>query len=95
VHEDDALRARRAAVELRDALPEVGIRGHIAVNTGEVVTGTEERLATADAVNVAARLEQAAQPGEVQIGDAKHAAPQRSIASQKCRPADPQLNQLE
>jgi class 3 adenylate cyclase len=38
------------------------------VNTGEVVTGTEERLATGDAVNVAARLEQAAQPGEVLLG---------------------------
>ena len=37
--------------------------------TGEVVTGTEERLATGDAVNVAARLEQAAAPGEVLIGE--------------------------
>src|SRR6478672_6868850 len=68
VHEDDALRACRAAVEMRDALPELGIRGRIGINTGEVVTGTEERLATGDAVNVAARLEQAAQPGEVLIG---------------------------
>jgi class 3 adenylate cyclase/tetratricopeptide (TPR) repeat protein len=68
VHEDDALRACRAAVEMRDALPELGIRGRIGVNTGEVVTGTEERLATGDAVNVAARLEQAAAPGEVLIG---------------------------
>src|SRR5437868_5791992 len=68
-HEDDALRACRAAVEMRDALPELGIRGRIGVNTGEVVTGTEERLATGDAVNVAARLEQAAQPGEVLIGE--------------------------
>jgi class 3 adenylate cyclase/tetratricopeptide (TPR) repeat protein len=67
-HEDDALRACRAAVEMRDALPELGIAGRIGVNTGEVVTGTEERLATGDAVNVAARLEQAAQPGEVLIG---------------------------
>ena len=41
----------------------------IGVNTGEVVTGTEERLATGDAVNVAARLEQAAQPGEILIGE--------------------------
>jgi class 3 adenylate cyclase/tetratricopeptide (TPR) repeat protein len=69
-HEDDALRACRAATEMRDALPELGIAGRIGVNTGEVVTGTEERLATGDAVNVAARLEQAAQPGEVLIGEA-------------------------
>jgi class 3 adenylate cyclase len=68
VHEDDALRALRAAVEMRDAFPEVGVQGRIGVTTGEVVTGTEERLATGDAVNVAARLEQAASPGEVLIG---------------------------
>ncbi len=68
VHEDDALRAVRAALEMKEALPELGIRGRIGVNTGEVVTGTEERLATGDAVNVAARLEQAAEPGEVLIG---------------------------
>jgi len=68
VHEDDALRAVRSAVEIRDALPELGLKGRIGVMTGEVVTGTEERLATGDAVNVAARLEQAAQPGEVLIG---------------------------
>src|SRR2546422_3762869 len=68
LHEDDALRALRAAAEMRDALPELGLQGRIGVMTGEVVTGTEERLATGDAVNVAARLEQAAQPGEVLVG---------------------------
>ena len=68
VHEDDALRACRAALEMREALPELGVEGRIGVNTGEVLTGTEERLATGDAVNVAARLEQAAGPGEVLIG---------------------------
>jgi len=67
-HEDDALRACRAAVEMRDALPDLGVAGRIGVNTGEVLTGTEERLATGDAVNVAARLEQAADPGGVLIG---------------------------
>jgi class 3 adenylate cyclase len=67
-HEDDALRACRAAVEMRAVLPEMGVEGRIGVNNGEVLTGTEERLATGDAVNVAARLEQAAQPGEVLIG---------------------------
>ena len=67
-HEDDALRACRAAVEMQDALPELGVAGRIGINTGEVLTGTEERLATGDAVNVAARLEQAAASGEVLIG---------------------------
>ena len=79
VHEDDALRALRAAVELRDSLASlndelerdygVSLLLRTGVNTGEVVTGTEERLATGDAVNVAARLEQAAQPGEILIGE--------------------------
>jgi class 3 adenylate cyclase/tetratricopeptide (TPR) repeat protein len=68
-HEDDALRAVRAAIEMRDALPELGLEGRIGVMTGEVVTGTDERLATGDAVNVAARLEQAASPGDVLIGE--------------------------
>ena len=78
LHEDDALRAVRAAVELRDGLAELNdgldrdfgttLELRIGVNTGEVVTGTEERLATGDAVNVAARLEQAARPGEILLG---------------------------
>jgi class 3 adenylate cyclase/tetratricopeptide (TPR) repeat protein len=67
-HEDDALRACRAAVEMRDALPGLGVEARIGVNTGEVVTGTAERLATGDAVNVAARLEQAAEAGTILIG---------------------------
>ncbi len=69
LHEDDALRALRAAVEMREAFPGLGLQARIGVTTGEVVTGTEERLATGDAVNVAARLEQVAQPGEILIGD--------------------------
>jgi len=53
---------------MRDAFSGLGIEGRIGVNTGEVVTGTQERLATGDVVNVAARLEQAAEPGEVLVG---------------------------
>jgi class 3 adenylate cyclase/tetratricopeptide (TPR) repeat protein len=78
VHEDDALRAARAALDMRAALGELNeelerdygtwLEARIGVNTGEVVTGTEERLATGDAVNVAARLEQAAAPGEILLG---------------------------
>ena len=69
LHEDDALRAVRSAVEMRDEFPDLGFQGRIGVATGEVVTGTEERLATGDALNVAARLQQAAQPGEILIGE--------------------------
>ena len=81
VHEDDALRAVRAAVEMRDALASlnkelerdrgVTIASRIGVNTGDVVAGdaaARQSLVTGDAVNVAARLEQAASPGEILIG---------------------------
>jgi hypothetical protein len=88
VHEDDALRACRAAVEMRDALPELGIRGRIGVNTGEVVTGTEERLATGDAVNVSARFEQAAQPGEVLIGEGTHALVRGAVVAEPVEPLE-------
>jgi class 3 adenylate cyclase/tetratricopeptide (TPR) repeat protein len=83
VHEDDALRAVRAAAEMRDALETlneelerdrgVSLASRIGVNTGEVVAGdpaTGQALVTGDAVNVAARLEQAAAPGEILIGEA-------------------------
>jgi class 3 adenylate cyclase/tetratricopeptide (TPR) repeat protein len=79
VHEDDAVRAVRAAVELRDSLAAlnaqlereygVSLQVRIGVNTGEVITD-EDQLATGDAMNVAARLEQAARPGEILIGEA-------------------------
>ncbi len=85
-HEDDALRACRAAVEMRDALPELGIAGRIGVNTGEVVTGTEERLATGDAVNVAARFEQAAAPAEVLIGEPTLALVREAVVTEPVEP---------
>ena len=69
VHEDDAVRSLRAAEEMQSALPELGIEGRIGVCSGEVVTGTEERLATGDAVNVAARLQQAAEAGETLLDE--------------------------
>ena len=81
VHEDDALRAVRAAVEMRDALPELGLQGRIGVMTGEVVTGTEERLATGDAVNVAARLRAGGRAG----GGADRAADARACSLTRSR----------
>ena len=67
--EDDALRATRAAVELRDVVQELGLDARIGVNTGAVVAGEGDTLVTGDAVNVAARLEQAAGAGEILLGD--------------------------
>jgi class 3 adenylate cyclase/tetratricopeptide (TPR) repeat protein len=75
VHEDDALRAVRSAALIRERLPaiavEVGVqlRFRTGVNTGLVLSGEGENLAVGDAVNVAARLEQAAEPGEIVLGD--------------------------
>jgi class 3 adenylate cyclase/tetratricopeptide (TPR) repeat protein len=82
LHEDDALRAVRAAAEMRDALRALndeletgyGVRlaNRTGVNTGEVVTGdpsAQQRLVIGDPVNVAARLEQAAPALEVLIGE--------------------------
>ncbi len=74
VEEDDALRAVRAAVEIRDELPSIAtavgvpLRFRTGLNTGLVVTDPGKALALGDAVNVAARLEQAARPGEILLG---------------------------
>ena len=65
VHEDDALRAIGAAVEMREAVARLGLEVRIGMNTGEVVADAGETLVTGDAVNVAARLEQAAGTGEI------------------------------
>ena len=78
-HEDDALRAVRAALEMQTAIDRLnsslaernlpGLSIRIGINTGEVVTGDEAAtLATGDAVNTAKRLEQGAAGGEILIG---------------------------
>jgi len=68
-HEDDALRAVRAAAEILDAVRHLNLEVRIGVNTGEIVAGEGETLVTGDAVNVAARLEQAAEDGQILIGE--------------------------
>jgi class 3 adenylate cyclase/tetratricopeptide (TPR) repeat protein len=85
VHEDDALRAVRAAAQMRERLRTLNdelrttrgleLRARIGVNTGEVVAGdpaTGETFVTGDAVNVARRLEQAAAADEILIGKATY-----------------------
>jgi class 3 adenylate cyclase len=81
LHEDDALRAVRAAVEMRDAMAQlnreleqdlgVGLELRIGINTGEVAGidgATDHGFVSGDAVNTAARLQSAASPGGIVIG---------------------------
>ena len=81
-HEDDATRGVRAAADMQAALEQLNpdfrrdygleLGNHIGVNSGEVIAGdasTAQRMVTGDAVNTAARLEQAAGNGEVVLGD--------------------------
>lgn len=68
-HEDDALRAVRAALEIKQAVEAFQLSARIGINTGEVVAAPGETLVTGDAVNVAARMEQAAESGEILIGE--------------------------
>src|SRR5436305_272206 len=94
-HEDDPERAVRAALSAQEEFrsfaesvrerfgSEVSLR--VGVNTGEVVAGREaaargELMVSGDAVNVAARLQQAAEPGSVLVGERTHAATRRSIS---------------
>jgi class 3 adenylate cyclase/tetratricopeptide (TPR) repeat protein len=94
-HEDDPERAVRAGLAAQERFAsfagsvrerfgsDVGLR--IGVNTGEVVAGREaaargELMVSGDAVNVAARLQQAAEPGQVLAGERTHAATSRSVS---------------
>ena len=94
-HEDDPERAVRAALSAHERFTafadrvrreygaEVGLR--IGVNTGEVVASREaaargELMVSGDAVNVAARLQQSAEPGEVLVGERTQVATNRVVS---------------
>jgi class 3 adenylate cyclase len=81
-HEDDALRAARAALDIRAAIASlneqlvhdhgVGLQVRIALEAGEVVatpTEARQRLVTGEVVGIASRLEQAAKPDEILVGE--------------------------
>ena len=101
IHEDDALRAVRAAVGMRAALarlndelePIYGIRlaNRTGVNTGEVVAGDPaggQRLVTGDAVNTAARLEQAAPIDETYIGELTYRLVRTAVSVEAVEPLE-------
>ncbi len=99
LHEDDALRAVRAAAGMQRALEAlngelervygVQLANRTGVNTGEVVAGdpsTGQRLVTGDAVNVAARLEQAAGEQEVLLGELTYRLVRDSVEVEEVEP---------
>jgi class 3 adenylate cyclase len=88
-HEDDAERAVRAALELVDAVVALGaaegapLQARGGVLTGEAATSPEagnQGMVTGDMVNTASRLQSAADPGEVFVGEATVRAASRAIA---------------
>jgi class 3 adenylate cyclase len=72
-HEDDAERALRAALEIRAAVAAIEVECRIGVEAGEVVSeNAESTFVTGQAVNLAARLQQTAQPNEILVGATAH-----------------------
>ncbi|MGZ4317842.1 MAG: ATP-binding protein [Gaiellaceae bacterium] len=72
-HEDDAERAVRAGLAILDAVDELKLQARVGVESGEVVADdAEATFATGEAVTLAARLEQAAEPGQLLIGPGAH-----------------------
>src|ERR671933_2780594 len=72
-HEDDAERAVRAALAVLDSVHELGLEARIGVEAGEVVAEDgDSTFATGAAVNIAARLQQTAEPGQILIGPGAH-----------------------
>jgi predicted ATPase/class 3 adenylate cyclase len=69
-HEDDTERAIRAALAIEDAMPDLAFEVRMGIEAGEVVVeeGGDSTFATGEAINVAARLEQGAEPGDILIG---------------------------
>ena len=100
-HEDDALRAVRAAAELTPALSDLnnelrrsnglGLRLRVGVNTGEVVAaegGSGDAIASGDTVSTAARLEQSAEPGEVILGLGTYSLVRDAVQAEALNPLD-------
>ncbi|MEN3341001.1 MAG: hypothetical protein V7644_405 [Actinomycetota bacterium] len=68
-HEDDAERAVRAAVATLEKVTELGLEARVGIESGEVVADdSDSTFATGEPVHLAARLQQAAQPGEILLG---------------------------
>ena len=86
VREDDALRAVRAAVEMRAAGAELELAMKLGVEAGEVFVGAgarRARFAAGGTFAVAARLEEAAPDGEILLGDAVHELVRHAVRAER------------
>src|SRR3954451_12962440 len=81
-HEDDPERAVRAALGIVDAVGKLGLEVRIGIETGEILSDeTETTFATGLAINAAARLQQAAQPGEIMLGPTVESLTRRIVVT--------------
>ena len=72
-HEDDAERAVRSALLILETVGELELQARIGIESGEVVAdSSDSTFATGEPVNIAARLQQQAQPGQVLLGPGTH-----------------------
>ena len=101
LHEDDAVRAVRAAAEIRETLQELNqelqqsralaVVFRTGVSTGVVVAGDPsvgQTFVTGDTVNTAARLEQAAQPGEILLGQSTYRLVRDAVVAEPIEPIE-------
>jgi tetratricopeptide (TPR) repeat protein len=88
-HEDDAERAVRAALGIIDSMRELELEARIGVEAGEVVTDYgDSTFATGEAVNLAARLQQNAEPGQILVGPAAHRLSLGRVEVEEIGPVD-------
>src|ERR671931_2001324 len=88
-HEDDAERAVLAALGIIQNVRDLGVDARIGIEAGEVVVDeTDSTFATGEAFNVAPRLQQAAGPGEILIGESAHRLTQTTIDSEDVGPLE-------
>lgn len=88
-HEDDAHRAARAALAMRAAVAELGLEARIGIEAGElVIESSDATFGTGEAINLAARLQQSARPGEILIGPTAHRLAAGSIVVEDAGPLE-------
>ena len=88
-HEDDVQRAARAALAMRAAVVDLDLEARIGIESGELlVDDVESTFVTGEAVNVAARLQQSARPGEILVGPTAYRLAAGSLVVEEAGPLE-------